>query len=313
MICMGINMNKLIKIKIIFLLLLIVGIMAIQTDISYAEDTIRLTEEEVKKEIENYIKKEQGEEATMFTPHEYDMEELCELDEIFFMINDYIEGQELKSIIKGPELSTDSQETEWVNENYNVIKWYLPFKNMSGKTGYLIFEEKNGEIEWVKSSIETSQYYDMKVREGKYNGIHPEDVEEEIYCNTAAYGFMLAYIKMKDGKEYVIPFISDNISEWNSLICKKIYTVEEFFTIMYRYYDEPTIEELEKQAESMDNMTTGIGYFRDTPLDKDISLPERQPESPELTEKYIFKIAAGTIVGIGIIAFIIRKRGGLID
>ena len=166
-------------------------------------------------------------------------------------------------------------------------KWYLPFKNMSGKTGYLIFEEKNEEIEWSKSSIETSQYYDMKVREGKYEGIILDEVEEEIYCNSAAYGFKFAYIKMKDGREYVIPFISENVSEWNSLVCKKIYTVQEFFTIMYRYYDEPTLEELIEQSETMDNTTTGISYFREVPLGKNTVLPGSPSKRTELKEKNI--------------------------
>ncbi len=305
---MDITMNKLVDLKIILVLLIFAGVLTFRTDSAHADDAIRLTEEEVKREIEDYIKKEQKEEASMFTPHEYDMEELCELNEMFFMINDYIEGKDLKTIIKGTELSGGSQEEEQVKEKHNVRKWYLPFKNMSGKTGYLIFEEKNEEIEWSKSSIETSQYYDMKVREGKYEGIILDEVEEEIYCNSAAYGFKFAYIKMKDGREYVIPFISENVSEWNSLVCKKIYTVQEFFTIMYRYYDEPTLEELIEQSETMDNTTTGISYFREVPLGKDTVLPGSPSKRTELTEKNIFKVAAGGATGIGIICFIIRKK-----
>ncbi len=292
-------MNKLIKVKSVLWLVLLAGMMILQTASVYAEETSRLTVEQVKEEIEKFIKNEQKVNKTMFTPQEYDMEELCELNELFFMINDYIGGQEVKTIVEEPDP---------VNENYNSVKWYLPFKNMSGKAGYLIFAEENGEIEWTDSSIGTSQYYDMKVREGKYEGIFLEEVEEDIYCNSAAYGFKFAYIKMKDGKEYVIPFINENISEWNSLVCKKIYTVQEFFTIMYRYYDEPALEELIEQSETMDNTTTGTSYFRETPLGKDTVLPGSPPKHTELTEKNIFKVAAGGATGIGIVCFIIRKK-----
>lgn len=292
-------MNKLIKVKSVLWLVLLAGMMILQTASVYAEETSRLTVEQVKEEIEKFIKNEQKVNKTMFTPQEYDMEELCELNELFFMINDYIGGQEVKTIVEEPDP---------VNENYNLVKWYLPFKNMSGKAGYLIFAEENGEIEWTDSSIGTSQYYDMKVREGKYEGIFLEEVEEDIYCNSAAYGFKFAYIKMKDGKEYVIPFINENISEWNSLVCKKIYTVQEFFTIMYRYYDEPALEELIEQSETMDNTTTGTSYFRETPLGKDTVLPGSPPKHTELTEKNIFKVAAGGATGIGIVCFIIRKK-----
>lgn len=292
-------MNKLIKVKSVLWLVLLAGMIILQTASVYADETSRLTVEQVKEEIEKYIKNEQKVNKTMFTPQEYDMEELCELNELFFMINDYIGGQGVTTIVEEPDA---------VNENYNSVKWYLPFINMSGKAGYLIFVEENGEIEWTDSSIGTSQYYDMKVREGKYEGIILDEVEEEIYCNSAAYGFKFAYIKMKDGREYVIPFINENISEWNSLVCKKIYTVQEFFTIMYRYYDEPTLEELIEQSETMDNTTTGTSYFRETPLGKDTVLPGSPPKHTELTEKNIFKAAAGGATGIGIICFIIRKK-----
>ncbi len=291
-------MNKLIKIQTILWIVLTAGMMILKTAAVSAEETARLTVEQVKEEIEKYINNEQKANKTMFTPWKYDMEELCELNELFFMINDYIGGQEVKTIV----------EEDPVNEDYNAVKWYLPFINMSGKTGYLIFEENNGKIEWSNSSIGTSQYYDMKVREGKYEGIILEEVEEEFYCNSAAYGFKFTYIKMKDGREYVIPFISENVSEWNSLVCKKIYTAQEFFTIMYRYYDEPTLEELTERSETMDNTTTGITYFRETPLDRNTVLPGRMANDLKVTKKYIFKVAGGGAAGICIICLVIRKK-----
>lgn len=281
-------MNKLIKVKQVIWFILLASMMFLQTAAVHAEDMPRLTVEQVKEEIEKYIKNDQKAGMTLFSPYEYDLEELCELNELFFMINDYIEGQGVKSIA----------DTESDNENQYAIKWYLPFKNMSGKAGYLIFKEENGTVNWIESSLGTSQYYDMKVREGKYKGILLEEVEDEIYCNSAAYGFMFTYIKMKNGKEYVIPFINENISEWNSIVCKKIYTVQEFFTIMYRYYDEPTLEELIEQSETMDNTTSGSSYFRETPLDSNTVLPGSLPKQTDLAENNIFKVAAGIIVTV---------------
>ncbi|MCI8669536.1 MAG: hypothetical protein HFI34_08470 [Lachnospiraceae bacterium] len=291
-------MNKLIKVKQVIWFILLASMMFLQTAAVHAEDMPRLTVEQVKEEIEKYIKNDQKAGMTLFSPYEYDLEELCELNELFFMINDYIEGQGVKSIA----------DTESDNENQYAIKWYLPFKNMSGKAGYLIFKEENGTVNWIESSLGTSQYYDMKVREGKYKGILLEEVEDEIYCNSAAYGFMFTYIKMKNGKEYVIPFINENISEWNSIVCKKIYTVQEFFTIMYRYYDEPTLEELIEQSETMDNTTSGSSYFRETPLDSNTVLPGSLPKQTDLAENNIFKVAAGSVAGICIINFTIRKK-----
>lgn len=291
-------MNKLIKVKQAIWFILLAGMMFLQTAAVYGEEMPRLTAEQVREEIEKYIKNEQKADNTMFTPREYDLEELCELNELFFMINDYIGGQGVKSIAK-----PDS-----VNQNHNAVKWYLPYKNMSGKAGYLIFEEENGSVNWTESSLGTSQYYDMKVREGKYKGIVLEEVEDEIYCNSEAYGFMFAYIKMKDGKEYVIPFINENISKWNSIVCKKIYTVQEFFTVMYRYYDEPTMEELIERSETADDTTTGISYFRETPLDSDAVLPGSFKKHMDPAENNIFKVAAGSAAGICILSFAIRKK-----
>lgn len=56
---MDITMNKLVDLKIILVLLIFAGVLTFRTDSAHADDAIRLTEEEVKREIEDYIKKEQ--------------------------------------------------------------------------------------------------------------------------------------------------------------------------------------------------------------------------------------------------------------
>ncbi len=244
-----------------------------------------------KEKIEEYLKNEGKGEVN----GTYDIDELCKYEETFLIINNYLDNKNIKEAI------VDYEE-----------KWYLPYTSGSGENGHIIFEiSEDGKVDVYVKTWNCDYYYDMKVREGKYDGIDVKQVKEEHYFDVYRCGFMCAYVKMNDGTEYMIPFIDDNISQWNSLECKKVYSYDEFFEIMYRYYDEPSWEEMMSSDAEDGEMLMGDSTLRDKPLEEGVLLHKNK--SSKLSKIY-WSIPIGITIIIAIFGVyfykILRNKRG---
>lgn len=92
------------------------------------------------------------------------------------------------------------------------------------------------------------------------------------YLQLSEYSMHVTYVRMKDGREYMIPYESMNQREINKFVDGKVYQIDEFFDQMHNYYDEPTEEEIETlrlEYERTGKMPIGgNGLVRETPLDQ---------------------------------------------
>lgn len=182
--------------------------------------------EQIQEQVEQIITTMSTED--MFNICNYDINELCLLETTAFIINDYMEYENFERLL----------DTDTTSEYY-----ILPYTNSEGFNGCALFVCENDIVSWQESSIKENDY-SMKVKEGRFDKISESDIEVVHYCQNTIYEFMFTYVKLKNGDEYIIPFLSENKSSWNSLKFGKTYSIKDFFDIMYRYYDEPTLEEL---------------------------------------------------------------------
>ena len=272
-------MYKSIKgIAIAFIAIMLVLQVGINHNI-YANDTT-LSEEEVKSQIDAINKKES---SGMFGFYKYDTEELCKIYQAAQMINNYYEGNDFEKII------------------YNVEEWILPYENSAGEFGYAIYEMKDGKIEMSQQSIGAETSYNMKVMEGRYEGIDINEVKDIKYVDNFFYSMKLVYIEMENGDEFIVPFTNEKVNEWNSLVSAQVYTIDEFFRVMYRYYDELTEEEMIEWAKAHPNDTSvgNINNMRSVPLSEDVKIVKNQTGGIGMT--MLYTTAGIFILGIGIV------------
>ena len=233
------------KLVLIILSILTVGVFSENVMAAEQPENLYLKEKEL---VEEYIKNNNQN----LLVESYDIDELCQYEETFLIINNYLDNKEIDECFVGR------------------TKWYLPCMMSTGYPGSVMFDiYEDGTVEMDTVVLMSDTYDDMKVRDGKYEGIEVENVEQEFYFDVYIYGFQCCYVKMKDGKQYMIPYVTDNITSLNTIENKKIYDYDEFFEIMYRYYDEPSLDEI-MSSTTNDDTIYGDGFARETPLEKGV-------------------------------------------
>ena len=250
---------------------------------AYAAD---FSEQEVKQQIQEYIQNSKLEAEDMFKIVEYDLDELVHLEETGFILNDYRENHDMDTLIVEGTIET----------------FLLPFNNGNHENAYAIFQYEDGTLEWSESAMSGDFTYEMKLKEGRFDGIDLSKVETVHYCVNEIYALKFDYIVMKDGAEFIIPFQSKNQTRLNSLEYGRVYTIQEFFDTMDRYYQEPTMEELMKQDQirGEDEPLLGGIFLRETPLKK--------TEKESLPMKYWYGGFGGLVLTVVLILLVKKNR-----
>lgn len=239
-------------------------LLAAGTTTIYANETT-LTDEEVRTQATVYMEKEK-ERGDEFTVSSYDITNMYPCDAQDYIIHDFQDGISFSEMLK------ETEEAIEANQEERVKVWRLPYKNTANQNCIAIFWERNGEVELVGGELDVDSTFDMKLKKGKYKQISIDEVEEVRYVDLYLYHFMVTYVRMKDGTEYMIPFLSDNVRKFNNLKDGHVYKIDKFFEQMYNYYDEPTEEDLKKKREEYEK--TGVQYYgggvatREVPLDQ---------------------------------------------
>ena len=264
------------RLVLIILSILAVGVFSENVMAAEQPENLYLKEKEL---IEEYLNN--GNDSWV---ESYDIDELYPYEEPFLIINNYLDNKEIDECFA------------------SRTHWCLPYTMADGYFGVLMFDiYDDGTVERGTSIIRSDTYYDMKVRDGKYEGIEVENVEQEFYFDVYIYGFKCCYVKMKDGKQYMIPYITDNVSSWNTIENKKIYDYDEFFEIMYRYYDEPSLDEI-MSSTTNDDTIYGDGFIRETPLEKGVLSGKVNANNANKNhhEGSEFQVKSAVICGAGI-------------
>ena len=267
------------RIAIAFIAIMLILQVGINHNI-YANDTT-LSEEEVKSQIEAINKKKT---CGKFDFYKYDMDELCKSYQAAQMINNYFEGNDFEKIL------------------YNVEQWILPYENSAGEFGCAIYEIKDGKIEMSLQSIGAETAYNMKVKDSRYEGININEVKDIKYVDNFFYNMKLVYIEMENGDEFIVPFTNEKVNRWNSLVTAQVYTIDEFFRVMYRHYDELTEEEMIEWAKAHPNDTStgNVNNLRNVPLSEDVKIVRNQTGGNGMP-MLLYASAGIAILGIGIV------------
>lgn len=188
-----------------------------------------LTEEEVKQQVLEIIEAEAEEDKYSIVL--YDIEKLYKLIPLNLFVCNYIDGISL-------EESIEKQKMDLEKLGVNEWNWILPFENNDGKKCYAVFLEQDRKIDIITKSVDVNVNFDMKLFEGKYENVSLEQIREIVYLSLDLYGIRITYVCMKDGVEYIIPYLNGSIKDWCGLENEKVYDIDEFITIMYNCYKE---------------------------------------------------------------------------
>ncbi|MBQ3546530.1 MAG: hypothetical protein IJA34_16325 [Lachnospiraceae bacterium] len=279
-------MNKILKMLLFGVI--VISFFVFDKDYSvYANEKLGIDMEDVKRQVVNIIENERP--GSFSSMKEYDIEELCVIERMEYMINDYIESRDFNSLY-------------YSYKDYNECKLILPFINKENAYGYSIFRLENGVVRWIQSSVSSTQNYYMRLVEGRFEGVDVENVEEVRYFYNEIYNIYMSYIKMKDGSEHIMTFLSENQSNFCSLENAKIYEIDEFFELMYRDYDEPTYEEFKANEEKYKGQYGGNPFKREEPLKGEINLFGDKKETD--TKKDNFNIIVISVI-VGMLVLII--------
>lgn len=213
--------------------LLLAGIfLCTKTNVYGAEG--RLTEEEAKKQILEIIEEDSESALTHSIIFDYDIEKLYPIIHVNLFINDYLSGTTFIELITREQIITDK----------NCVYWILPYTNTNQEKYFAIFLESNRNIDLTSKTQNFNGSIDMKLHEDKYKDIATDNIESVYYLQLELYAFEITYIKLRDGKELIIPYFQNEKTNWARFESNAIYDIDDFIVKMYNYYDEPTKKEL---------------------------------------------------------------------